>query len=145
MTTAIADSVAAITARWTAAWVPVTGVPVVWHQNLSDAAPVAPAGAHWLHLAVEHSSDEMVAFGGGRGANERELQGAVAIRVLAKRGAGETTQLQLLDSALDVFRSYRSGALSFLGATGLDQPGASSDGLWWVRSGIAVFVYRFRG
>ena len=34
---------------------------------------------------------------------------------------------------------------SFLGPSVIEMPGASADGAWWVRSGIAVFVYRFRG
>ena len=51
----------------------------------------------------------------------------------------------LLDQALAVFRSRRNGALSFVGTSVIDQPGASADGIWWVRSGIAVFTYRFRG
>ena len=32
-----------------------------------------------------------------------------------------------------------------IGTSVIEMPGASADGAWWVRSGIAVFVYRFRG
>lgn len=140
-----ADSIAAIEAAWTADWSGHASVPVVWHQNTNDQIPAAASHQHWLHIAVEHTSEKLVAFGAGRAANEREVHGSVVIRSLAQRGRGEATQLGLLDDALAVFRSRRDGALSFLGTSVIDQPGASADGIWWVRSGIAVFTYRFRG
>ncbi len=140
-----ADSLDAIEAAWTAGWPAPAGVPVVWHQNTSDVIPAASTYQHWLHIAVEHTGERLVAFGGGRAANEREVLGSVVIRVMAQRGRGEATQLSLLDQALAVFRSRRDGPLSFIGASVIDQPGASADGIWWVRSGIAVFTYRFRG
>ena len=60
-----ADSVAAIAAAWSAAWPAPAGVPVLWHHNGSDAVPSRAIAQHWLHLAVEHSSERLVAFGGG--------------------------------------------------------------------------------
>ena len=140
-----ADSVAAVAAAWASGWPAPSGVPVLWHHNGSDAVPSRVSTQHWLHLAVEHSSERLVAFGAGRGAHEKELHGSVVIRVMAARGLGEATQLALLDQALGVFRSRRDGPLSFLGTSVIEMPGASADGAWWVRSGIAVFVYRFRG
>lgn len=139
------DSITAIEAAWTAGWPAPVGVPVVWHQNTNDQTPAAATYQHWLHVAVEHTSERLVAFGGGRAANERELLGSIVIRAMAQRGRGEAMLLSLLDQALAVFRSRRNGALSFVGTSVIDQPGASADGIWWVRSGIAVFTYRFRG
>ena len=67
------------------------------------------------------------------------------IRVLAARGTGEDTALALLSDAVAVFRSRRVGALSVLGDAVLPEPGASEDGLWWIRSALAVFEFRFQG
>lgn len=140
-----ADAAAAVEAMWAANWTPVDGVPVLWHHNSSEAAPSRATTAHWLHVAVEFDGEAAVAFGSGLRQAERELQGSVVIRVLAARGLGEATALGYLDAALSVFRGARVGALSFIGDMPLQQPGASDDGAWWVRSGIAAFVYRFRG
>lgn len=140
-----ASAVSEIKAIWDADWTPVTGVPVIWHSNGSDAAPSRKGTSHWLHIAVEFEEEMAVAFGGGPRQAERELHGTVVIRVLAARGQGEATALGYLDDALSVFRGHRVGALSFIGSMALQQPGASDDGAWWVRSGIAAFVYRFRG
>ena len=119
--------------------------PVVWHQNTTDRAPAASTYQHWLHLSVEFADEVLRAFGGGRFQNERLLRGSVVIRAFAQRGRGEDTQLAMLDAAMAVFRSRRSGDLSFIGANVMPEPGASGDGVWWVRSGICTFEYRFRG
>ena len=94
------DSITAIEAAWTAGWPAPVGVPVVWHQNTNDQTPAAATYQHWLHVAVEHTSERLVAFGGGRAANERELLGSVVIRAMAQRGRGEATLLSLLDQAI---------------------------------------------
>lgn len=134
----------AIEAIWTAGW---TGesVPVRWHHNTADATPNAGTTPHWLHLAIEFEGERTIAFGGGRKQRERELFGSVVIRSHAKRNMGETELLRLLDKAAAVFRGEHSGALSFIGDTVLQQPGASVDGIWWIRSAIVGFVYRFQG
>lgn len=119
--------------------------PVVWHQNTRDAAPSAASTQHWLHISVEFAEESVVAFGGGRRNNERRLRGSVVLRGFAQRGRGEDTLLAMLDASMDVFRSRRSGDLSFVGTMVMPEPGASGDGVWWVRSAIATFEYRFRG
>lgn len=134
-----------VEAMWSARWAPVDGVPVLWHHNSTEAAPTRKTTANWLHVAVEFEGEAAVAFGGGIGNVERELHGTVVVRVLSARGLGEATTLQLLDAALTVFRGQRVGSLSFIGDMPLQQPGASEDGAWWIRSGIAAFTYRFRG
>lgn len=139
-----AACLAAVEAMWTAnAWG--RSEPVVWHQNTRDAAPSAATYPHWLNIAVEFAEEEVVAYGGGRRSNERRLRGSVVLRGFAQRGRGEDTLLAMLDAAVDVFRSRRSGDLSIVGAMVMPEPGASGDGIWWVRSAIAPFEYRFRG
>lgn len=139
----MAAAITAIEGVWTANWA--RSEPVRWHQNTRDAAPDAATYPAWVHLSVEFAEEAVVAFGGGRFDNERRLRGSVVIRALAERGRGEDTQLAVLDAAMAAFRSQRSGNLSFVGANVMPEPGASADGNWWVRSGIAVFEYRFRG
>ena len=144
--TPYASATDAVTGIWSAGWPAPDGVPVLWHHNTSDPAPSRAAGTkHWLHVAVEFMGERIVAYGGGLGSNERELDGAVVIRVLAARGIGDATQLQLLDQALAVFRGVRVEPLTFIGEAAQPSPGATDDGAWWVRSAITAFVYRFRG
>ena len=138
-------SAEAVEALWLARWPAPAGVPVLFHSNTDDATPSRGDTAAWLHVALEYEDERAVAFGAGPGAAERELSGCAVVRVLAARGTGETQALDLLDKALGVFRGQRVGALSFIGAMPLQEPGASDDGAWWVRSGIAAFRFRFRG
>lgn len=130
---------------WAAHWTGPAAVPVLWHSNGLELVPDVTATTHWLHLAVEFAEERLVAFGGGRLANDRVLRGSIVIRVLAARGAGEDEALSLLSEAVAVFRSHRAGPLSFLGDAVLPEPGASDDGSWWIRSALAVFEFRFQG
>lgn len=142
--TPFASAIAAVEAIWAAGW---TGeaAPVRWHHNTADATPNAITYGHWLHIAVEFDGETTAAFGGGRRARERELSGNVVIRVFAKRGLGEAELLRLLDKALTVFRGEAVPPLSFIGDVVLRDPGASVDGIWFIRSAIAGFIYRFQG
>ena len=135
----------AVQALWATNWAGPATVPVLWHSNGLETVPDVAETTYWLHLAVEFAEERLVAFGGGRLANDRVLRGSVVIRVLAARGAGEDTALALLSDAVAVFRSRRAGALSVLGDAVLTEPGASEDGLWWIRSALAVFEFRFQG
>jgi hypothetical protein len=139
----MAACLTAIQGVWTANWARTE--PVRWHQNTGETIPAAGTYPHWLHLAVEFAEEEVVAFGAGRGLNERRLRGSVVIRGYAESGRGETTLLAMLDAAVAAFRSKRVGDLSFVGVMVLPEPGASKDGNWWIRTGIAPFEYRFRG
>lgn len=146
MSGAYGDATAAIKALWDTEWAAAgEAAPIRWHHNTKDSIPVRATAPHWLHLAIEFDQEIVVAFGGGRRNNERELTGSVVIRSLASAGIGETECLRLLDVAIGVFRAQRAGALSFIGAMALQQPGASEDGAWWIRSAIAAFTYRFQG
>lgn len=135
----------AVQALWAEHWACPASVPVLWHSNGLEAVPDVGETPHWLHLAVEFAEERLVAFGGGRLANDRALRGSIVIRVLAARGAGEDEALSLLSDAVAVFRSRRVGPLSVLGDAVLPEPGASEDGLWWIRSALAVFEFRFQG
>lgn len=136
----MAACVTAIEAMWTANWA--RAEPVIWHENTSDAAPAA---SHWLHLSVTFSEDIIRAFGGGRLQNERLLRGSVVMRGFAQRGRGEATLLAMLDGAMTALRGQRAGDLSFVGANLMPEAAASGDGIWWMRTAVAVFEYRFRG
>lgn len=135
--------ITAIEGVWTANWA--RSEPVRWHQNTLDAAPSAATYQHWVQIAVEFAEEAIVAFGGGARQNERRLRGSVVIRAFAQRGRGEDTLLAVLDAAVDAFRSRRAGDLSFIGSNVMPEPGASGDGIWWIRSAIVTFEYRFRG
>jgi hypothetical protein len=138
-----ADANTAIRALWTSDFsTSVSGAVVRWAENANETIPAAD---YWLHNEVEFTSEDIVAFGGGRALNEREIFGRVCVLVMSRRGRGESSGLTLLDDALATFRSKRSGGLSFVGASAMPDPAPSADGLWWVRTGIASFTYRFQG
>lgn len=144
MSNPFTEAISIAEALWAARWTN-TEIPVLWHQNTRDATPSRINTDYWVHVAVEIDEEQAIAFGGGPGQIERELRGCVVIRVFGARGAGETTILQLLDDAVNVYRSQRSDGFSVIGSMPLQQPGASDDGSWWIRTAIAAFVYRFRG
>lgn len=146
--TAFTDARDAIKAMWNANWAGDPAVPVFWHENgeniLPDNPAVTPA---FVYLAAVFDADRLRAFGGGPQANDRILSGAVEIRVFAGRGVGEDTALTLLDQATAAFRSRRSadGALSFIGDAVFPAPLARMDGLWWQRTSLAAFEFRYQG
>lgn len=144
MSTPYSDAISIIETMWADRWSH-NDVTVIWHHNSSEQVPSRANTTNWLHVAVEFVEEQAIAFGQGPGLTERQLRGDVVVRVLSARGSGETETISLLDDALNVFRSQRSGGLSIIGAMPLAQPGASDDGGWWIRSGIVAFTYRFRG
>jgi hypothetical protein len=141
------DARDAVLSMWTANWPAPAGVPVYWHENTENILPDDPVAIpRWVHVAVEFDADGLRAFGGGIGANERALFGSVVVRVFAARGIGEDAALDLLSDAAGAFRGKRSadGLLSFIGASTFPAPLARMDGLWWQRSSLAVFEYRYQ-
>lgn len=138
----------AVRSLWTANWPAPSGVPVFWHENIENILPDDPvATPRWLHLAVEFDAEDLRAFGGGAGANDRVIFGSFTIRVFAGRGIGEDLALDLLSDALAAVRGRRSanGALSFTGSSVFAAPLARMDGLWWQRSALAAFEFRYQG
>jgi hypothetical protein len=141
-----ADAITLIKALWTAHWPAPSGVAVFWHENTETIVPDDPeATPIWLHLAVEFDADEIRGFGGGRLANDRALYGSIVLRVFAARGTGEATALDHLASATAAFRSRRSGGLSCIGDSAFPAPQATLNGLWWQRSALVSFEYRYQG
>lgn len=140
-----ADIKNAVKTTWTAGWPHGGTYLVLWHENLSPIVPDVGSVSHWLHLSVSMGVDTIRAFGAGRRANERLHIGNVDIRVFTAVGIGEDTALDLLSDAVNVFRSARVGALSFIGDIASPDEGGTEDGAWWMRSALVAFEYRFTG
>jgi hypothetical protein len=137
----------AVLAIWAANWSAPSGVSVYWHDGANLTLPDVGTVSYWLHAAVEFDAEDLRAFGGGIGANDRALFGSVTLRLFSALGLGEDTALQHLDSALAALRGRRSGdgKLTFYGASSYPQPQAVMDGAWWQRSALLTFEYRFTG
>lgn len=134
-----------IQALWTASWTH-GDVPVHWRENDADVEDDPSLVSHFLRNEFSPGRERVMAFGGGRYANERSQFGAVIISVWAARGVRhEDTALDLMADAVAVFRSYSSGTLSFIGEGSGFIQGPSEDGNWFVRTTQVVFEYRFTG
>lgn len=142
---AFADANTAVRALWSAHWPHGSTYPVFWHENGIDQPPDIATYTAWVHLRIGYNSDRIQAYGGGLRANERLLRGHVGIVVYARQEGGDTVALPLLDTAVDVFRSRRTGALSMIGEIANPLPIASADGNWWGRSAMCAFTWRFTG
>lgn len=135
----------AVRSTFEANWPHGATYPVLWHANERPLTPDPSVSPHWLLIAVEFGTEDVVAFGGGAGANERRQFGSVVVRVFSDAGRSEDTTLDLLAAAVAAFRSRRDGPLSFIGSiTGLDD-GGTDDGAWWMRAAVIGFEYRFSG
>ena len=137
----------AVRAMWAANWPAPAGVPVYWHDGTENILPDPGTVTHWLHLAIEFDADDVRAFGGGFGANDRVLFGSVTIRVFAATGIGEDAALDRLSEAMASFRGRRSadGNLSFIGTNTFPAAQAVMDGSWWQRSALVAFEFRYQG
>lgn len=145
---AFRDARDAVKALWTANWPAPAGVPVYWHEGVENILPDDPADTpHWLHLAIDFDAEGIRAFGGGAGRNERVINGSVLIRVFSGRGLGEDTALDHLGDAMAAFAGRRSadGALSFVRPSLFPGASAVMDGVWWQRSALAAFEFRYQG
>lgn len=148
MSTHFTDATAAIKALWAAHWPAPAGVPVFWHENVENIVPDDPETVpSWIHLHIEFEADAVRAFGGGLGQNELILMGSVTARVFTARGGGEATALQLLGQAHAAFARRRSsdGRLTCRGVATYPAPLARMDGLWWQRSALAAWEFRYQG
>ena len=134
-----------IQSLWALGWAHPT-VPVYWRANDADPEPDPSTIAHFLRNEVDFGRERLMAFGGGRFANERSQFGSVLITVWAARDVGsENTALDLMADATAIFRSVRSGDLSFIGEGSGFMSGPDETGNWFVRSFLTVFEYRFTG
>lgn len=135
----------AIQSLWTAGWSH-SSVPAYWRANDADPLPDPASISHFIRNEVDFGRERVTAFGGGRFANERSQFGSVLITVWASRALqSEDTALDLLADAAAIFRSVRSGNLSFIGEGSGFTGGPSEDGNWFVRGAMTVFEYRFTG
>lgn len=140
---AYTDAEAAVRSMWSANWA--GSEQVIWRENGVEETPNVGEGDLWLDMEVAFLRETVVAYGGGTRANERELSGRVIIGAMAPRGSGQTALFTLLDSAVDAFRSRRSGGLSMIGEAIHPEAGPSEDGSWFRRAAVVVFTYRFQG
>lgn len=145
MTLPYAAAEAAVRGLWSARWPHGGTYGVQWKTNDLSVAPDPSSVSYWLELETQFLAERAQAFGAGLGANEKLLSVRVLITVNAARGLGDTTQLTLLDDAVAVFRSQRSGSLSMIGDAVHAIPGPSADGNWWQRHAVAAGHYRFQG
>jgi hypothetical protein len=100
---------------------------------------------------LTYGRETTVGFGGGRFANEKAKFGSVTLRVFSDTNlANDTVALGLLSDAEAVYRSLRSGSLSFIGgmsgfdASDDDEP-VTDAGNWTMRGSLIVWQYRFIG
>jgi hypothetical protein len=136
---------AAITTLWDSGWSH-SDVPVFWRANDAEVLPDPSDHSYFLRNEVDFGRETVRAFGGGRMSNERAQFGSVVMRVFAARSVGdEDTALDLMADAMQIFRSVRSGDLSFIGeGSGFDE-GPDESGLWFIRGSLMVFEYHFLG
>ncbi len=133
---------------WAANWPHGGTYRVDWASNLNLQQPDPGTATHWLHITVRFGRERIRGFGGGDRRNDRLKGGWVEIRCYSAAGYTEDVTLQLLSDALKVFRSQRSGTLSFTGGTrpvGAAGSAGEVDGKWWVRGAAVPFEYRFLG
>jgi hypothetical protein len=99
----IATVADAIRDRMTAEW-PHVGVPVYYENEENELSDTPEA---FLHVSVETFSQQLAAYGGGRGNNRWRQQGAIIIRVFVPRGAGRAVADGYAEDAAVIFRGQR--------------------------------------
>ncbi len=140
------DVIAVFNSGWT---VPAT--PVFWRTNDLEVLPDPSSTPYFLRNTVLFGVETYLAFGSGRGANEKCLNGMVEIVGFASRfKVSERELLELLSIAMQAFRSKRVVG-SYPGGSDLSFTGLASDfnvapeesGNWFIRGARAAFEYRF--
>lgn len=126
-------------------------VPVYWRANDAEPLPDPHDVNVFVRNEVEFGRETVMAYGGGRLANQRALFGSVLVRVYAARYIqSEDVALDLMSDALACFRSQRvvdalGNTLSFIGeGSGFDVD-PTEDGNWFIRGAMTVYEYRFIG
>lgn len=121
-------------------------VPVYWRSNDADVLTDPSDETHFVRIEFEPGRERVMAFGGGRFANERSQFGSIIISLWTARSVqNEDAALDLMADATSVFRSFSNGVLSFIGEGSGFIQGPSEDGNWFVRTTQVVFQYRFTG
>ncbi len=126
-------------------------VPVFWRTNDLEVLPDPATTAFFLRNTVIFGLEGYLSFGGGRGANDKNLDGAVEIVAFASRSkVSERQLLELLWDATETFRSKRvvgsfagGSDLSFIGPGSTFDVPAEESGNWFIRGTRVAFTYRF--
>ena len=134
----------AIRAAWDARWPHGTAYRVLWQQNDNESVPEPGEARAWLHIAIDFDGEDVRAFAGGREASDREWRGTIEIRVIAETGFGDDAALDLLDDAVNVYRSRREGGLSFIDGSTEIFDSATEDGAWFVRGTMLPWTQEYR-
>lgn len=150
MTTAT-DIFAAIKARLSSASLSVKGVPVTLGPFFADEPAYLPnAPEPFVYCDVVTRPGRIAGFGGGRGANLYRNPGRLEAYCFVPAGKGVAPSLALAEQVATLFRSWRSGDLSFFAATAhpggpgadLKPPGLRSDvGLYFWSAAECEFTF----
>ena len=144
------DIDAQVRSIWAAGWTH-ADVPTFWRTQEAGVLPDPRVTPHFMRNELTYGRENTVGFGGGRFANEKVKHGSVVVRVFSDVNlANDTVALGLLSDAEAVFRSLRSGALSFIGGmSGFDDDDSNASlvdaGNWTMRGSLIVWQYRFNG
>lgn len=129
------------------------GVPVFWRTNDLEVLPDPSSTAFFLRNTVIFGPEDYLAFGGGRGSNDKSLNGVIEIVGFASRS--KVSERQLLDLLWDATQTFRSKRVagSYVGGSDLSfiGPGSTFDidpeesGNWFMRGTRVAWTYRFVG
>ncbi len=126
-------------------------VPILWRENDLEPLPDPATTRYFLRNTVLYGPETYLAFGGGRGQNEKCQFGMVEIIGFAARA--EVSERQLLDLMWDATSTLRSkrvpgsypggSDLSFVGAGSAFDVNPTESGNWFMRGVRVAFEYRF--
>lgn len=128
-------------------------IPVFWRVNDLEPLPDPATVPHFLRNTILYDTEDLLAFGGGRGRNQKSQNGTVEFVAFAARSlVSEDTLLDLLWDATQTVRSqrltgtYAGGSdLSFVGEGNHFDVNPVEAGNWFVRGCRMFFDYRFIG
>jgi len=128
-------------------------VPVFWRMNDLEVAPDPSTTPLFMRNTVLFGPESMMAFGGGRGSNEKCLDGFAELVGFASRSkVSERVLLDLMADATAAFRSkrvigsYPGGSdLSFTGDGSTFHLQPEETGNWYLRGCRVFWEYRFVG
>lgn len=126
-------------------------VPVFWRTNDLEVLPDPLTTPFFLRNTVIFGPEAYIAFGGGRGANDKTIDGVVEIVGFSSRSkVSERNLLELMWDATQTFRSKRVAGsfaggsdLSFIGHGSAFDIAPEESGNWYMRGTRVAFVYRF--
>lgn len=105
------------------------------YQNETHILPNTPAT--FVHVELIAEGMEIVAFGGGRGANLQRTTGRIEAHVMTPVGEGIDGGLALAEQIAAVWRSYRDADISCFAAEAFPGEGRVEDGNY-ANSAVAI-------